>query len=114
MRPALGKAAGIKGDHAIRFPQLSDHLSDQHRDQRPMIPGRYADKLLQDQALDIDEGGDLLSILAWQVGQQPLEVQVDITLTGFGFQSVLIGHYELAQTIHHVVEDIGGNDAVTQ
>ena len=79
-----------------------------------MIPGRCADKLLQDQALDIDESGDLLSILAWHVGQQPLEVQVDIALAGLGLKRVLIGHDELAQTIHHVVEDIGGNDAVMQ
>jgi hypothetical protein len=26
---------------------------------------------------------------------------------------VLIGHREVAQTVHHVVEDIGGNDAIT-
>jgi hypothetical protein len=29
-----------------------------------MIPGRGADELLQDQALDIDQGGDRLGILA--------------------------------------------------
>jgi aspartate ammonia-lyase len=69
MRPPLWEAAGIKGDDAIGFPQLLDHLSYQHRDQRAMIPGRSADELLQDQALDIDRGGDRLGILAVQVGQ---------------------------------------------
>src|ERR1700730_7064780 len=54
MRPPLGKAAGIKGDHAIGFPQLIDHLSNQDLDQRAMIPGRGANELLYDQTLDID------------------------------------------------------------
>jgi hypothetical protein len=64
MQAPLREAAGIKGDDAIGFPQLLDHLSDQYRDQWAMIPGRGADEFLDDQALDIDEGGDLLSILA--------------------------------------------------
>jgi hypothetical protein len=64
MRPPLRKAAGIKGDDAIGVPQLIDHLSNQDLDQRAMIPGRSANELLQDQMLDIDEGGDLLGILA--------------------------------------------------
>src|SRR5262249_60761644 len=39
----------------------------------PMIPGHRADEVLDDLALDIDEGGDLLRILPLQIGQQPLE-----------------------------------------
>jgi len=46
---------------------------------------------LHDQALDIDQRRDLLGILAWQVGQQPLEVEVYIALTGLGLQRVLVG-----------------------
>jgi hypothetical protein len=64
MRPALGEAAGIKGDDAIGFAQPLDHLSDQHREQRAMIPGRGADERLQDQALDIDQSRNRLGILA--------------------------------------------------
>jgi hypothetical protein len=48
------------------------------------------------------------------VGQQPLEVEVHVALASLGLQRVLIGHNEIAQTIHHVLEDVGGNDAVTQ
>ena len=48
MPASLREAAGIKGDDAIGFPQLLDHLADQHREQRAMIPGRGADKLLDD------------------------------------------------------------------
>src|SRR5215510_7797937 len=29
-------------------------------------------------------------------------------------QSVLIGHDELAQTLHHLMEDVGGNDTIAQ
>ena len=64
MRPPFREAAGIEGDDTIGFPQSLDHLSDLYRDQRAMIPGRGADELLQDQALDIDQGGDRLGILA--------------------------------------------------
>src|SRR5215831_18727891 len=74
MPAPLREAAGIKGDDAIRFPQLLDHLSDQHCEQRAMIPGRGADERLQDQALAIDEGGDRLRILAVQVGQEAYQI----------------------------------------
>ena len=108
MRAPLGEAAGIKGDDAIGFPQLLDHLPDQHLDQRAMIPGRGADELLQDQALDIDQRGDVLGILAGQVGQQPLEVEVHVALAGLGLQSVLIGHHEVTQTVHHMDANTSG------
>ena len=65
MRAPLREAAGIKGDHAIRFTQLIDQLSDQHLDQQAMIPGRRADERLYDQALDIDQRRYFLGILAW-------------------------------------------------
>ncbi|HEY5869813.1 MAG TPA: hypothetical protein VI542_30315 [Candidatus Tectomicrobia bacterium] len=39
-------------------------MFDQHGDQRAMIPGRGTDERLHDQALDIDEGGDRLRMLA--------------------------------------------------
>ena len=68
-----------------------------------MIPGRGADEFLHDLALDIDERRDVLGILAGQVGQQSLEVEVHVALAGLGLKRVLIGHDELAQTVHHVV-----------
>src|SRR5438093_13701717 len=80
MRAPLGEAAGIKGDDAIGFPQLLDHLPHQHAYQRAMIPGSGTDELLQDQALDIDQRRDGLNILAWHVGEQPLEVEVHVAL----------------------------------
>src|SRR5262249_24742850 len=79
MPPPLREAAGIKGDHPIGFSQLHDDLSDQYLDQRTMIPRRGPDELLHDQALDIDEGCNLLGILAVQVGQQTRQVKVQIT-----------------------------------
>ena len=45
-----------------------------------MIPWRGPNELLQDQALDIDEGRNLLGILALQVGQQTRQVEVHMTL----------------------------------
>jgi hypothetical protein len=36
-----------------------------------------------------------------------------IALAGFGLQHVLIGHREVTQALNHVVEDIGGHDAIT-
>jgi len=49
VRAALREAAGIKGDDAIGFAQLLDHLSDQLSDQGPMIPGSGANEVLDDQ-----------------------------------------------------------------
>jgi hypothetical protein len=37
-----------------------------------------------------------------------------IALAGLGLQRVLIGYCEVTQALNHVVEDIGGNDAITQ
>jgi hypothetical protein len=79
-----------------------------------MIPGGGANELLQDQALDIDQRRDILGILAWQVGEQPLEVEGHVALAGFRLKRVLIRHREVTQALNHVVEDIGGNDAITQ
>src|SRR5712691_12181364 len=84
MCAALGKAPRIEGDNAIGCPQLSDHLSNQDLDQRPVVPWRCADEVLHDQALDIDQGCYFLGILAWQVGEQPLAVEMHIALTSFG------------------------------
>src|ERR1044072_3042596 len=95
MRAPLREAAGIKGDDPIRFPQLLDYLSDQPREQRAMIPGRGADELLQDQAFDIDEGGDLLRILAVEVGQEAYQIEMYMAFAGFGLKRVLKGHHEV-------------------
>src|SRR2546430_385734 len=48
------------------------------------------------------------------MGQQPLEVEVHGVLVGFALQRLLIGHNELAQTIHHLMEDVGGNETIAQ
>jgi len=114
VRAALREAAGIKGDDPIGFTQPIDYLSNQNLDQRPVVPGRRTDEVLHDQALDIDQGSNLLGILAVQMGQETCQVEVDIALAGLGLESVLIGHDEIAQTINHVMEHVGGNDAVTQ
>src|SRR5712692_9728515 len=37
-----------------------------------------------------------------------------MALTCLGFQTVLIGRHEVAQTVHHVVEHVGGNGAIAQ
>jgi hypothetical protein len=111
---SFGEAAGIKGDNAIGLTQPIDHLCDQHLDHETMLPQRCADELLQDQALDSDQRRDVLGILARQVRQQPLEVEVHIALAGFRLKSVLIGHHEVTQALNHVVEDIRGNDAIPQ
>src|ERR687887_109969 len=77
-----------------------------------MIPGYRADEVLDDLAFDINEGGDLLRILPLQIGQQSLEVEVHVVPTDFGLQSVLIGHDELTQTMHHLREDVGGDETI--
>src|SRR4029453_2491337 len=79
-----------------------------------MIPGHRADEVLDDLALDIDEGGNLLRILPLQRGQQPLEVEVHVAPAGRGLQSVLIGYDELAQTLPHLREDVGGDETIAQ
>src|SRR5215831_4430643 len=79
-----------------------------------MIPGRRADEVLDNLALDIDERRDVLSILPGQVGQQALEVEMYSVLAGLGLQHVLIGHDELGETIHHLMEDVGGDETIAQ
>jgi hypothetical protein len=69
---------------------------------------------LQDLSLDIDQGGDLLSILVLEVGQETGQIAMHVTLAGLGLDRVLVRHDELAETVHHGGEDIRGNDAVTQ
>jgi hypothetical protein len=64
VRASFGETAGIKRDDAIGFPQPSDDLTDQHLDQRPVIPGSSADEVLHDQALDLNQCRAGLSILA--------------------------------------------------
>jgi hypothetical protein len=44
----------------------------------------------------------------------PSEVEIHIALASLGLESVLIGYNEVAQMVHHVVEHLGGHDAVTQ
>src|SRR5215813_3131944 len=79
-----------------------------------MIPWHRADEVLDDLALDIDECRDVLGILPRQVGQQSLEVEVHVALAGLGRKSLLIGHDEVVQTIHHLMEDVGGDHAIAQ
>src|SRR5262245_25551383 len=77
-----------------------------------MIPWRRADEVLNDLALDIDEHRDVLGILPGQVGQQALEVEVHVALAGLGLKNVLIRHDKLVQTIHHLMEDVGGDETI--
>jgi hypothetical protein len=51
---------------------------------------------LQDLSLDIDPGRDVLGILAWQMRQEPLEIEVHGVRVGLGLERLLIGHDELA------------------
>jgi hypothetical protein len=46
------------------------------------------------------------------VGQQSLEIEVHVALAGR--ERVLIGHDELAQTLHHLMEDVGGDATIAQ
>src|SRR5262252_2075734 len=114
VRAALREAAGIKGDDAIGFAQLLDRLSNQHRDQRSMIPGCRPDEVLDDLALDSDQGRDRLSILAVHVRQQPLEVEMHGVLVGCGLQRLLIGRNELAETLHPLRENVRGHETIAQ
>src|SRR5215468_9411510 len=79
-----------------------------------MIPGHRTDEVLNDLALDLDERRDVLGILPGQVGQQALEVEVHIALAGLGLQHVLIGHDELRQTLHYLMEDVRGDETIVQ
>jgi hypothetical protein len=67
---------------------------------------------LPDLSLDIDQGSDLLSILAVQVGQETRQIAMHMVLAGLGLKSLLIGHDKLVQTVHHGAEHVGRNDAV--
>jgi hypothetical protein len=114
VRTAFRETAGIESDDAIGLAQSIGHLTNQHLEQRLMIPWCGTDEVLNDLSLNIDPRRDVLGILALQMGQQPLEGEMHRVLVGFGLQRLLIGHNELAQTIHHLIEDVGGNDTIAQ
>jgi len=90
VRAALGETAGIEGDDAIGLTQPLGHLSNQHLDQRTMLPWRCTDEVLDDLAFDIDQGSDRLSILAVQVGQETRQIAMHMGLAGLGLKSLLI------------------------
>jgi hypothetical protein len=46
------------------------------------------------------------------VGQQSLEVEMQVALDGLSLKGVLKGHDELAQTVDHRVEHVGGHDTI--
>ena len=79
-----------------------------------MIPGRRPDEVLDDLALDSDQGRDRLSILAIQVGQETRQIAMHMVLAGFGLKRLLIGHDERAQTVHHGAEHVGRHETVPQ
>jgi hypothetical protein len=79
-----------------------------------MIPWCRPDEVLDDLALDIDQGRDRLSILAVQVGQETCQIAMHMLLAGLRRQILLIGHDELAQPVQHGTEHVGRNDAVPQ
>ncbi len=93
---AFGETARIEGDDAIGLAQPLGHLPHQHPDQRPVVPWCDTEKVLQDLAFDIDPGRDVLGILAWQMRQEPLEVEVHGVRVGLGLERLLIGHDERA------------------
>src|SRR6266571_4408581 len=105
MRAAFGETARIEGDDAIRLAQPLGHLPHQPPDQRPGVPWCNTDKVLHDLSLDIDPGRDGLGILAWQMRQEPLEIEVHGVRVGLGLERLLIGHDELTQTLHHWLTD---------
>jgi hypothetical protein len=112
VRAALGETAGSEGNDAIRLAQLIGHLANYHLDQRAMIPWHRPDEVLPDLALDIDQGGDCLGMLAIKVGQETRQREMHMTLAGLGLKSLLRGHHEVAETVHNGCEHIGGNDTV--
>jgi hypothetical protein len=79
-----------------------------------MLPWGRADAVLDALALDIDPGRDRLSILAVQVRQEPLEGEGHGVRVGLGRERLLIGHDERAQTLHHLMEDVGGDETIAQ
>jgi hypothetical protein len=47
-----------------------------------------------------------------QGGQQPLEIEVH-GVAGLGLKRLLVGYNELGETIHHLMEDVGGDETIT-
>src|SRR5262252_8822153 len=114
MRPALGEAAGIEGDDAIGGAQPLGHLSDSYGYQGTMIPWHRADAVLDDLALHIDPCRDGPGILAWQLGQEPLEVEMHGVVGSLGRKRPLVGYDERTETIEHLMEDVRGHETIAQ
>jgi hypothetical protein len=69
---------------------------------------------LDDLSLHIDPCRDGLGILAWQLGQEPLEIEMHGVMGGLGRKRPLIGHDERTETIKHLMEDVGGYETIAQ
>src|SRR5713226_4488815 len=87
-KPRLGKLLGSKAMMPSGSPNRSATCPTS-----TWINGRWSggrpNEVLHDLSLDIDQGGNFLGILALQMGQQPLEVEVHGALAGLGLQRVL-------------------------
>ena len=114
VRAALGETTRIEGDDAIGLTPLLGHFTDEDRPQRLVVPWGNTDKVLDDLSLHIDPGRDGLGVLAWQLGQEPLEVEVHGMVGGLGLQRPLIGHDERTETIEHLMEDVRGHETIAQ
>src|SRR5215472_6250666 len=79
-----------------------------------MIPWHRADEVLEDLALHIDPCRDGLGILAWQLGQEPLEVEVHGVVGSLGRKRPLVGPDERTETIEHLMEDVRGHETIAQ
>ena len=62
-----------------------------------MIPWHRANEVLEDLALHIDPCRDGLGILAWQLGQEPLEGEVHGLVGGYmAFKRMEVGFADIA------------------
>jgi hypothetical protein len=107
MRAPLGEAVVIKADDAIGVPPLLDHVPNQYAYQRALIPGGGPMNACRTKRSTSTSVAMASTYLRGTWDQQPLEGEGHIALAGVGLQSTLSGCNELAQTVHHVREDVG-------
>jgi hypothetical protein len=78
-----------------------------------MVLWHNADEVLDELSLHIDQGGDFFGILALQVGQQALEVEMH-GVGNIGLKRLLVWHNEPGETIRHLVKDVGADETIVQ
>ena len=94
----MAKAEGIEDDHAVRLAEPFPDLRGEDRERGSMVPVGLADEALHRLAILVEQIGDPLGGLVFQMGEQPGEI--------FGGAAALAGSQRGAERVDEGLEPV--------